>query len=72
MMIGVFIPATASLHAALRTRVARDAIAAGMGLYTDGVRTMLLPAPLPGWFRVAVTLRDSDPSDDQLADEEAA
>lgn len=72
MMLGVFIPSTATLHAALRTRVARDAIDAGMGLYTDGVRTMLLPKALPGWHRMAVTLRDIDDSDDQVSDEVAA
>ena len=37
MIRGVFLPATGTLHAQLRTRIARDAIARGMGLYTDGV-----------------------------------
>lgn len=67
MMRGVFLPATGTLHAQLRTRIARDAIADGMGLYTDGSRTMLLPQPLPGWHRMAVKLRDIDISDDEVA-----
>jgi len=72
MIRGVFLPSTGTLHAQLRTRIARDAIARGMGLYTDGVHTVLLPAPLPGWIRLAVVMRDHDDTDNQITDQEAA
>lgn len=58
MLIAVFLPQTGTLYDALRSTSARRAIAEGMGLYTDGRHTALLPAPREGWFRVAVRCRD--------------
>lgn len=58
MLIAVFIPRESVLAVALAAPVSRQAIAAGFGLYTDGIRTALLPHGRPGWFRMAVTIRD--------------
>ncbi len=66
MLIAVFIPAGAELHTALRTPGARQAIAAGFGLYLSANgRTALLPKRLPGWYRMAVKLRDLLQLDDE-------
>jgi hypothetical protein len=40
------------------------AAATGLGLYTDGQRTALLPRRLPGWFKVGRELRDHRLMDD--------
>ena len=72
MLTAVYIPSESNLHAALRTRGARQAIAAGMKLYTDGTHTMLMPRPMPGWYPLAVTVRDPQPTDDDPTEEAAA
>ena len=60
MLIAVYIPAGAILYHALRTPTARRVIDLGWGLYTNGAHTALLPQGRPGWFRMAVTVRDLD------------
>lgn len=72
MLTAVIIPASAELHAALRTRGAQQAIDAGFGLYFNGTHAALLPAARPGWHPLAVKLRDLLPIDTQPAPEEAA
>lgn len=72
MLTAVIIPASATLHTALRTPVARQAIRMGFRLYTNGAHARLMPQALPGWAPMAVVLHDADDRDDQIADEVAA
>lgn len=67
MLIAVIIPRDAILDRALKTPPAQAAIAAGFGLFTDGVRTELRPQCPPGWFRLAVRVRDMVPDTDSEA-----
>lgn len=65
MLIGVVIPANVPLHEALRSPGAQRAIAEGHHLYTNGRHSMLMPKPLPGWYGVAVKVRDLLPTDSE-------